>query len=295
MDVAGFGESSIDHVYVVDGLPHVGVSKLRIVSHYSAAGGQVATTMAACAALGLRAAYLGVIGTDENGLRLERELRERGVDTTRTIRRSAPNRHAVILVDRSSGERIVLWERDARLDVPPADINAALIGGVRLVHVDATDEPAAVALARTARAAGAVVTCDIDGVTPRTSELLSHVSVPVFAEHVPRLLTGLDGIEAALRELRRTHDGVLYVTLGAAGSAALDGSRFVHVTGHPVSAVDTTGAGDVFRAGVIYGLVRDWPTERTLRFANTAAAMSCTRSGAMSSVPSLADVEEHLR
>jgi sulfofructose kinase len=295
MDVAGFGESSVDRVFVVDGLPHTGVSKLRIASHYSSAGGQVATTMAACAALGLRAAYLGVIGTDENGDRVERELRDRGVDTTRTIRRTAPNRHAVILVDRSSGERIVLWERDARLDLPPAEINPALVAGARVVHVDATDELAAIVLARAAREAGAVVTCDIDEVTQRTAELLAHVSIPVFAEQIPRMLTGIDGIEAALRELRRAHDGVLYVTLGAAGSAALEGSRFVRETGRPVNAVDTTGAGDVFRAGVIYGTVREWPTETTLRFANAAAAVSCTRASAMSSVPSLADVEHHLR
>jgi sulfofructose kinase len=295
MDVAGFGESSIDHVYVVDGLPHSGVSKLRIVSHYSVSGGQVATTMAACAALGLRAAYLGVIGTDENGHRVERELRDRGVDTTRALRRTAPNRYAVILVDRSSGERTVFWERDARLDVPPAEINLALVAEARVVHVDATDELAAIALARAAREAGAVVTCDIDEVTSRTAELLALVNIPVLAEQVPRMLTGVDGIQAALRELRRSHDGVLYVTLGAAGSAALEGSRFVHETGRPVNAVDTTGAGDVFRAGVIYGIVRQWPTEMTLRFANAAAAVSCTRSGAMSSVPLLADVEQHLR
>lgn len=295
MDVAGFGESSIDYVYVADGLPRGDVSKVRISSRASTCGGQVATTMAACAALGIRTAYLGAIGTDANGRRVEEGLRERGVDVTRVLRREAATRYAVILVDGATGERVVLWERDDRLDVPPAEIQPQLVAGVRLVHVDATDEAAAIAIARLARDAGAIVTCDIDDVTPRTLDLLAHVTVPILAEHVPRMLTGIDDTEAALRQFRAVHHGLLCVTLGARGSAALDGDRFLQAPAVRVAAMDTTGAGDVFRAGMIYGLLDRWPNERTLRFANAAAAVSCTRPGAIPSVPTLADVEQHLR
>ena len=90
--------------------------------------------------------------------------------------------------------------------------------------------------------------------------------------------------------MRLRHDGLLMVTLGERGSAALDGDRFYHVPAPPVNAVDTTGAGDVFRAGFIYGLLQRWTTEELLRFANNAAALSCTRRGAMAAVPRLADV-----
>ena len=64
--------------------------------------------------------------------------------------------------------------------------------------------------------------------------------------------------------------------------------------GFAVHAVDTTGAGDVFRGGFIYGRLSGWPIERMLRFANAAAAVSCTRLGALSGVPSPADVEAML-
>jgi sugar/nucleoside kinase (ribokinase family) len=56
--------------------------------------------------------------------------------------------------------------------------------------------------------------------------------------------------------------------------------------------VDTTGAGDVFRAGFLFALLRGWSTEDTLRFANAAAAVSCTRLGALGGIPSLHEVEE---
>ena len=80
------------------------------------------------------------------------------------------------------------------------------------------------------------------------------------------------------------------MTLGEEGAAALEGDRFHAIPAARVTAVDTTGAGDVFRAGVIYGLLQGWDVPALLRFANAAAALSCTRHGAIASVPSLAEV-----
>ena len=58
-----------------------------------------------------------------------------------------------------------------------------------------------------------------------------------------------------------------------------------------MTVVDSTGAGDVFRSGFVYGLLQGWPVPEVLRFANAAAALSCTRLGAIASVPTLADVK----
>ena len=85
-----------------------------------------------------------------------------------------------------------------------------------------------------------------------------------------------------MRKLRKQHRGVLCVTLGDhGGSMALDGDRLVHVPAFTVHAIDTTGAGDVFRAGYVYGGLAGWATADVLRYANAAAAVSCTRLGAM--------------
>jgi sugar/nucleoside kinase (ribokinase family) len=75
----------------------------------------------------------------------------------------------------------------------------------------------------------------------------------------------------------------------------LDGDRFVVVPGFAIKAIDTTGAGDHFRAGFAHGLIQGWPIAEVLRFANATAAVSCTRRGAVASAASLADVEEMQR
>ena len=111
-------------------------------------------------------------------------------------------------------------------------------------------------------------------------------SHPILSEHLPQALTGEADLESALRALRAWNPGLLTVTTGASGAVALDGDRLIRAEGFAVHAVDTTGSGDVFRGAFMYGLLQQWPVERLLRFANAAAALSCTRSGALDGVPS---------
>lgn len=292
LDVVGLGESSVDHVNLLPTAPLARgtASKLRISSAFDAAGGQIASMLAACSGLGLRTGYLGPLGNDDNGRLIRSELESRGVDLSNVLVRDAPARFAIILVDESTGERTVLWHRDSGLDIQEGEIDPSVLNA-RVLHVDDVDELAVIRTARMATARGLIVTSDLDRVTTRTAELIASVSIPIFAEHVPPTLTGERDPERALRKLRKEHSGLLCVTLGTAGSMALDGDRLIHVPAFKVHAVDTTGAGDVFRAGFVYGLLAGWPTLDVLKFANAAAAVSCTRLGAMGSAPALGDVE----
>jgi sugar/nucleoside kinase (ribokinase family) len=295
VDLVGLGESSLDYVNLLPQAPGPDApSKLRIDSKFDSCGGQVATMLAAASALGLRTSYLGPIGNDDNGRRIRQELTARGVDVSTVIVHEAASRFAIILVDESTGERTVLWHRDERLDLRESEITSAMLGA-RALHVDGVDEAAAIHAARLASERGLLVTCDLDRVTERTLELVAHVTMPVLAEHVPESLTGERDPERALRKLRRLHGGILCVTLGVHGSMALDGDRLIHVPAFHVHAADTTGAGDVFRAGFAYGALAGWPTAEILRFANAAAAVSCTRLGAMSAIPTRTEVEQLLR
>lgn len=294
-DVLGVGENSVDIVLLVPAAPATDDrNKLRIAARHVQCGGQTATCMAACAGLGLRAAYLGAFGSDDYGRLIRDELQGRGVDVDAAPVCEAPNRYAVILVEQTTGERMVLWDRDASLAVSPQVVTEDLVSRARLVHVDDTDHAVALRTARLARQIGLPVTCDVDTVSPRTRELLEAISLVIVSEHLPQQLTGLTDHEQALRRLRAWHPGLLVVTLGPRGCMALEGDRLHYAPGFPVDVVDTTGAGDVFRAGFIYGTLQGWPVERVLRFANATAAASCSRLGAMNGAPTMADVEKVL-
>jgi sulfofructose kinase len=291
-DVVGIGENSIDLVTVLPEYPQPAgaLAKMRMRSRQLYCGGQTATAMCACASLGLRSKYVGVTGNDTHGRLVRAGLEQRNVDVADVIIRDVDNRFAIVLVDESSGERVVLWDADAQLRLRADELPVDSLLSARVVHVDDVDEDTAIRAADLARSAGVFVTSDIDRATGRTLELVASVTHAIFSQHVPSRLTGLDDAESAIRALGARFNNVLCVTLGARGAMALEHGRLHHAPGFAVRAVDTTGAGDVFRAGFIYALVHGLPLDEALRMGNAAAAVSCTRIGAINSVPTLEEV-----
>lgn len=288
-DVVGIGANSIDFVTVAPAFPEPEGwhSKMRIRRALVSCGGQAATTVATCSRFGLRAKYVGAIGDDDNGRLVRKGLADHGLDVSGLVERRGANQHAVIVIGEESGERAVLWDRDDTLGLRESDVPLDLVGDTRLLHVDDVDQEAAIRAARHARRLGIPVTSDLDRMTDRTEELTMAVSCAIFADGLPEQLTGEADHERALRRLRARHDGLLVVTVGHRGAVALDGDRFVVSPGFTVAAVDTTGSGDVFRGAFIHGLLGGWSVDRTLRFANAAAALACTRLGAMAGIPDL--------
>jgi len=293
-DVVGFGENSMDQTAVVATLPAPDgkgvVETLRILP-----GGQVATAMVGCARLGVRARYIGTFGHDAHGQLAQAALAEAGVDTAHTRTVQAPNRTAIILVDRARDSRMVLGHRDPALDWSAGELPLAALRGARVLLVDATDVPAAIRLASAARDAGLTTVADVDGDVPGLDQLLRLTDVLVTSEN----------LVPDMRRLHRESGAALVVaTLGANGAVAWDGEQETHVPGFVVPVVDTTGAGDAFRAGLITALLdfgtpgpRDPGTpgprdlDSALTFANAVAALNCRALGAQAGLPSRAEVD----
>lgn len=293
VDVVGVGANSIDFVYRLPAFPRPDspFAKLPISQHLISCGGQVTTALATCAAMGLRAAYVGTVGSDDHAARMRAELEARGIDASRVVEREGTNPFAVILLDDREGERVVLWSRGAHLTLTAREVTADMFDRTRLVHVDDVDLEASIAAAQFARERHLPVTSDIERTSDDVRALIETVTVPIFAEHVPMAITREQTLAAAVRALRRPHHTMIVVTRGARGALMLAGEEIIEEPGVAVKAVDTTGAGDIFRGAFIHALLRGDEPRRVLRFANAAAAISCTRLGAMSSVPRLEEVE----
>lgn len=291
--IVGVGANSIDFVYRLPAYPAPDstFAKLPITDHLISCGGQVTTALATCAAMGLRTSYIGTIGSDRNGDRMRDELKRRGIDSTHAIPREASNPFAVILLDDRRGERIVLWRRDPEIALKRGEVDREAIASAELVHVDDVDLEASVEAANLARASGKPVTSDIERTTEEVRALVDAVTIPIFAEHVPAALTGEADLPRAMERLRRPHHTMMCVTTGARGALLLAKDEIVREPGIPVRTVDTTGAGDIFRGAFIYALLRGDTPHDIVRFANAVAALSCTRIGAMSSIPSLAEIQ----
>jgi sugar/nucleoside kinase (ribokinase family) len=286
-DVVGLGLSSVDHLCVVKRHPRLD-SKQQLVAYDQQPGGQVPTALVALQRWGLCTAYLGVFGDDAGGAMSRAALADEGVDVSGCIvRPNVCQQVSVILIDEVSGERSVLWQHQAELVARADEFPRQSVTGGRVLLTDAMDVPAAIVAARAAKEERVLTVLDIDAPAPGLDELLRLTDVLIVGAEFPARLTGISELRAALRQTARRGPWFVAVTLGPGGALALVHGVFHYVPAFRVPVVDSTGAGDIFHAGSIYGLLQGWPVPDTLRFAAAAAALKCEKLGGRPGIPSL--------
>lgn len=290
VDLVGVGLNATDTVIPLQQYPAPG-SKVEYQTRTVLPGGQVATTVAACQHWGLATRYVGKLG-DDDAARLHRaEFARAGVEARLITVHGAASPQSLILVD-GEGERTVLCQRDDRLVLQPEDLDREWIVNARALHVDGHDTAAAIVAAGWARDAGIPVIADLDELYPDVELLLARIDYLIVSRDFPRRLMAEDDLGKALQGMQRRYGSLLTAaTLGPDGVLAWDGKELHHTAAFRVPVVDTTGAGDIFHAGFIYGLLQEWPLERRLDFACAAAALNCTAVGARGGIAALEAVE----
>lgn len=294
VDLVAVGLNATDTLLRLAEFPPRG-SKVEYRDALVLPGGQAATAAVACQAWGLRTRYVGKLGDDDAARMHRREFARTGVEARLIEVKRAASPQSLILVD-GGGERTVLCRRDERLLLQPHEIEREWIVQARALLVDGYEMAAATQAARWAREAGIPVIADLDETYEGVGELLRHVDYLIVSRDFPVRLTGELNLARALQVLCDSYGCRLAAaTLGNDGVAAWDGERLLHRPAYCVDAVDTTGAGDIFHAGFIYGLLQGWPLERQLDFACAAAALNCTCQGARGGIRGVADVEHILQ
>ena len=290
VDLVGVGLNATDTVIPLKTFPERG-SKIEYSSATVLPGGQVATAVVACQRWGLRTRYVGKLGDDDAGALHRAEFARAGVEAQLISVASAPSPQSLILVD-AVGERTVLCRRDERLVLQPEELEREWIVNARALLVDGHDTAAAAAAAKWARDAGVPVIADLDELYPGLEGLLDKVDYLIVSRDFPLRLMKETDLESALRRMRSRYGCQLAAaTLGQAGVLAWDGNRYIYVAAYDVPVVDTTGAGDIFHAGFIYGLLREWPLRRQLDFGCAAAALNCTATGARGGIQPVEEIE----
>ena len=291
VDLVGVGLNATDMLIRLPHYPALG-SKVEFRSAEILPGGQVATAVAACQQWGLRTRYVGKIG-DDNAATIHRaEFDRLGVETHLVTAPGCASQQAVILVD-DAGERTVLWKRDNGLTLQPEELQPEWITSARALHVDGHDTAAAVVAAGWARDAGLPVIADLDDLYPGVDALLEKIDYLITSRDIPGRLTRHQNLRQSLPEVcSRYGCRLTAATLGHEGVLAWDGTRFHYAPAFQVNTLDTTGAGDIFHAGFIYGLLQGWPLPRQLDFACAAAALNCTATGARGGIKSVEHIHE---
>ncbi len=295
VDVVGVGINATDTIIRLPHFPTLD-SKVEIRSFETKAGGQVASAIVACRRWGLSARYAGKVGDDAAGKLKMDEMEREGVDARWIVADGSASQTSYILVDETSGERTVLWNRDSSIALRAEDLRRGWISGASVLLVDGHDTEAATQAARWAREEQIPVVGDFDNRYPGVEALLEYVDFAVASNTFPERLTGEKNLLKALPQIcRRFKCRMTGATLGKAGALLWDGEQFVLCPGFRIRAVDTTGAGDIFHGAFVFGLVRGWRPEEILEFSCAAAALNCTATGARGHIATLDEIEDFRR
>ena len=293
-DVIGLGVHALDLIGVIDGYPEPD-TKAPLIEFDLQGGGVTATALVTCARLGLRARYVGKVGTDFWARVALGTLRREGVDVRHVLRApGSPGHVSLVLVDRRSGARTLFFRRPAAYALRPEELDRGTVTAGRLLHVDGIDPEAAGRAIDWAREAGMRVTMDGERVVPGIERVWPRVDVLVGNPRFLARVSGRASVEEGLRIVQAAGPRRVAATLGAGGAIGLADGRLVRAPGFAVPVVDTNGAGDVFHGAVAFGELRDWPFEWVLAFANAVAALKCRALGGRRGIPRLPEVGEFL-
>jgi ribokinase len=295
MIVTGLGQCSLDYFSLVDSYPENDTKK-EVLEWHEQGGGPVATALVALSRLGIKCRFYGVVGDDEAGEKIRRSLTEEGVEVKGLVsRKGSSSQVAFIVVEETTAKRTILWKRPSGKALQPDELHNDFLQDSGFLLIDGLMMEASLAAAKKAKELNIPVMLDAGSARPGMLELAQLCDYVVASEVFAKGFGWKLSAESLKKERESLGVKALTITLGEQGSITMSEDQFFGMLAFRVDAVDTTGAGDVFHGGYIYGLLKDWDLRRTVRFASAVAAMKCMRMGGRTGIPRLNEVMEFLQ
>ena len=297
--IAAIGLASWDTLMVVDRYPLAGNYAI-VETHHSLPGGTTTNLATALARLGAHVILRAVVGDDDDGRQLVNGLRLAGVNTEAvTIRDGERTDASTIVISRQPMDRTIYWHVGAAIRKgDPLDIDTFF--GQDVLVIDIADAPLRrfvsdlPAHTRPAVRMLGTLTYLVDSGEPDELEIALRFDTLVGNEREYESLTGISDPHDALRAIADRMPGsnlrTAVMSSGPAGCQIVTRDEHIAIPTFDVEALDTTGAGDAFAAGIAWGMAQRWPWDATGRFANAVGALSTRGIGAQSALPTLDEV-----
>jgi len=299
-DVVCFGALNIDRLYRVERIAKA-EEESTILTFKESPGGSAANTAVGLARLGVKVGYMGKVAHDREGELLLKAFKDEGVDTG-GIMISGEGRSGTVLgfVD-EEGERALYVDPGVNDLVDFEEINPEYFAGSRFLHLTSFvgEKPfeAQIKIAQTLT--NTKVTLDPGEIYAKMGwtelkPLVERCFAVLPNENELRLLTGR-GYKEGAEQLINIGVDIVAVKLGRRGCYVTDGEEEHLVEPFKVKVVDTTGAGDAFCAGFLYGLVEGKPLRQCGVLGNFVASRCIMKIGAREGLPRLEDVTKEIR
>jgi len=290
MIVCGLGQCSLDYLALVDAYPEIDTKK-EVLEWHEQCGGPVATALVALSRLGMGCRFYGITGDDPEGEKIRRSLVDEGIDVSGLQRREKTSSQvAFIAVEKGSAKRTIFWKRPSGEAMRAEETGEEFLENCDFLLLDGLMSEVSIRAAEAARARNIPVMLDAGSARSGLLEIAKRSDYLVASEEFARgngwdLSPEFLGGKKAALGLK-----TLTITLGGEGSITVSDGGADRLPAFVVEVVDTTGAGDVFHGGYIYGLLQSWDIRDTVTFASAIAAMKCRKIGGRAGIPGLREV-----
>ena len=293
--VVGLGQCCLDILGQSDCYPELD-QKAELSSLLVQGGGPVATALVTLARLNVSVAMVGAVGDDEFGRQIREGLEDERVDCSFLAQSSNTSSQVAFISVDAEGHRNIFWHRGSACPSVPELFHALLSKSVRILHLDGLHLETAIVAAKVARSLNVVTVLDAGTLRPGMEHLLPLIDHLVVSEKFARQSCRHNNLEEALKQLAGSGAEAVTITLGKSGclSMSAEGQIFSQ-SAFTVDVTDTTGCGDVFHGGYIYGLLQGWSLSQTVRFAAACAALKTRALGGRTAIPLLHEVEGFLQ
>ncbi len=289
-DIVTLGYVSVDHFLTVETYPVSG-QKRPFREYHVMGGGQAATAAVALSRWGVTTRFVGRVGDDSAGHQSISWLKQDGVICDSVIKtEDAATQTAYIIVPKDTGERTVIWRRQPGLNLTAADLKREWFDGASVLLIDGHELEAAALAAEWVKKSGGTVVLDAEHIGLDRGRMLSNVDIAVGSEDFGHREFGAQNHQDTIRIMRDYGVRIAGVTLGREGALVDWGEGIRRFGALKTTAVDTTGAGDIFHAALAYAAFKNMAPAEMIPFANVCAGLSVRHPGGRSGIPALEDV-----
>lgn len=281
MKVLGIGESIIDKVLVVDNL-----KDKRVLKSETHVGGPVLSALIVLSRLSIDCTMITSLGRDHEAKIIKKTLKHEGVKLLHKLQKKTKVNTVIVPTDTGQREKV----RGLTIHPDIKNLDRKFVRQFDLIIIDRHEKTAFYEILKKKKPNAKIIIDPSTEVSQFTLDMMNYSDYPILPIES---LTKID-TKDLLTSLKKLHDTVrkeLIITAGSLGSILYDGETLLHIPAYDVSAIDTLGAGDVFRGAFTYGVILGWDVIKCATFGNFVGGLQCTKLGNVAAIPSKAEME----
>ncbi len=293
-DIVGIGSVLVDELVLLPEYPEPD-TKIEIINTFKQVGGPVPTALRMLSKLGVKTSFIGKVGNDANSAYIKNKLVNSNVDVSGLIEEQANSGIAQAWIDIKHKTRTIAYNSGTLTPFKPTDFNFQQLPDAKILHIDGRDHEVIKDVIRHYKSKGTKISIDTGNFRERTLELLAMVDLIIMPRRFAANLLGDVSMKTLARKVREKYPEAyaIIITDGVNGSVCIFNDEIIRQPAFEIEAFDTTGAGDVHAGGVLYGLLNNWPFEKTLHFAAACSTIKCLELG-NNNLPDLQQVDSFM-